>query len=86
MINNLQFTMDREPDNATAQQMLASYENQDPADALVTTLAQEREVNTFFRLDSPTVIARLQEQFPEIGDNPDPRAVFLKLRELRNSW
>ncbi|MDH3749208.1 MAG: hydroxyacylglutathione hydrolase, partial [Gammaproteobacteria bacterium] len=55
-------------------------------DALVTTLAQEREVNTFFRLDSPSVIARLQEQFPEIGDNPDARTVFLKLRELRNAW
>ncbi len=86
LVNNLQFTMDREPDNATAQKMLANYENQDPADALVTTLAQEREVNTFFRLDNPTVIARLQEQFAEIGDNPDPRAVFLKLRELRNIW
>jgi len=86
LINNLQFTMDREPDNTTAQQLLADYENQDPADALVTTLAQEREVNTFFRLDSPSVIARLQEQFPEIGDSPDPKAVFLKLRELRNSW
>ena len=86
LINNLQFTMDREPDNATAQQMLASYEQQDPNDALVTTLAEEREVNTFFRLDSPSVITRLQEQFPEIGDNPDPKTVFLKLRELRNSW
>ena len=86
LINNLQFTLDREPDNAAAQQMLAAYENQDPADPLVTTLAQEREMNTFFRLDSPTVIARLQEQFPEIGDNPDERTVFLKLRELRNSW
>ena len=62
------------------------YENQDPADALVTNLAQEREVNTFFRLDSPSVIARLQAQFPEIGDNPDPKSVFLKLRELRNTW
>ena len=86
LINNLQFTLDREPDNAAAQQMLAEYENQDPEDALVTTLAQEREVNTFFRLDSPSVIARLQEQFPEIGDQPDARTVFLKLRELRNSW
>jgi len=86
LINNLQFTMDREPDNATAQQMLADYENQDPSDALVTTLAQEHEVNTFFRLDSPSVITRLQEQFPEIGDSPDARSVFLKLRELRNSW
>jgi len=85
LLNNLQFTMDREPDNTTAQRMLADYENQDPDDALVTTLAQEREVNTFFRLDSPSVIARLQEQFPEIGE-PDARSVFLKLRELRNSW
>jgi len=66
--------------------MLDSYRDQDPADALVTTLAQEREMNTFFRLDSPSVIARLQEQFPEIGDSPDARTVFLRLRELRNSW
>ena len=86
LVNNLQFTLDREPDNTVAKQMLDTYENQDPADALVTTLAQEREMNTFFRLDSPSVIARLQEQFPEIGDSPDERTVFLKLRELRNSW
>ena len=86
LINNLQFTLDREPDNAAAQRMLTEYENQDPEDALVTTLSQEREVNTFFRLDSPSVIARLQEQFPEIGDQPDARTVFLKLRELRNKW
>jgi hydroxyacylglutathione hydrolase len=43
-------------------------------------------MNTFFRLRSPSVIARLVEEFPEIGDNPDPKTVFLKLRELRNSW
>jgi len=86
LINNLEFTLDREPDNATAKQLLADVKNQDPNDALVTTLSQEREVNTFFRLDSPSVIARLQEQFPEIGSQPDARAVFLKLRELRNSW
>jgi hydroxyacylglutathione hydrolase len=86
LVNNLRFTLDREPDNAVAKQMISEYENQDPANALVTTLAQEREMNTFFRLDSPSVIARLAEDFPEIGDNPDPRTVFLKLRELRNSW
>ena len=43
-------------------------------------------MNTFFRLDSPSMIARLREDFPEIGDEPDPRTVFMKLRELRNSW
>lgn len=89
LVNNLRFTLDREPDNATAMQMIDDYEDQDPADALVTTLAQEREMNTFFRLDSPSVIAKLQQDFPEIreiGNGPDERAVFLKLRELRNSW
>lgn len=86
LINNLHFTLDREPDNNVAQQMIRDYQDQDPADALVTTLAQEHEMNTFFRLDSPSVIARLQEDFPEIGDMPDARTVFLKLRELRNSW
>ena len=86
LINNLKFTLDREPDNDTARQMISDYEDQDPDDALVTTLAREREINTFFRLDSPSVIARLAEQFPEIGDNPEPRKVFLKLRELRNRW
>ena len=86
LVNNLGFTLDREPDNAVAKRMLADYENQDPNDALVTTLAQERQMNTFFRLDSPSVIAKLQQDFPEIGDAPDQRTVFLKLRELRNSW
>ena len=86
LVNNLRFTLDREPDNAVAERMLTDYAEQDPADAHVTTLAEERQVNTFFRLDSPSVIARLQEQFPDIGDSPDARTVFLKLRELRNKW
>ena len=86
LLNNLEFTLDREPDNAAARQMLDTYENQDPDEALVTTLAQEREMNTFFRLQSPAVIAKLLEDFPELGDKPDPKSVFLKLRELRNSW
>jgi hydroxyacylglutathione hydrolase len=86
LVNNLQFTLDREPDNATARRLLDAVKDQDPTDALVTTLSQEREVNTFFRLDSPSVIARLQEQFPDIGSQPNTRTVFLKLRELRNSW
>jgi hydroxyacylglutathione hydrolase len=86
LVNNLRFTLDREPDNDAARDILAKYENQDPEDAFVTTLAIEQDINTFFRLDSPTVIAGLQERFPEIGDSPSPKDVFLKLRALRNSW
>jgi hypothetical protein len=32
------------------------------------------------------VISGLQALYPEMGDSPDKRAVFLKLRELRNRW
>ena len=84
--NNLRFTLDREPDNRDARQMLEQVNGQDPASAYVSTMAVERRVNTFFRLASPSVIARLREAFPDIGDDPDPRTVFLKLRELRNKW
>ena len=86
LINNLEFTLDREPDNSAAQHLKELHEHQDPNAALVTTLAQERDINTFFRLQSPSVISRLQETYPELGDAPSPETVFLKLRELRNSW
>ena len=86
LINNLRFTLDREPDNKVAADMIAKYEHQDPNDAVVTTLGQEKEFNTFFRLASPSVIAKLREAYPDIGDDPDPRTVFLKLRDLRNRW
>jgi hydroxyacylglutathione hydrolase len=84
--NNLRFTLNREPDNASAREMLDRLTEQDPNRALVTTLEVERQVNTFFRLTSPTVIAKLREAFPDLPANPDQRTVFLKLRELRNSW
>jgi hydroxyacylglutathione hydrolase len=84
--NNLKFTLDREKDNHQARQLLEDVGDQDPAAALVTNIAQEKEVNTFFRLYSPSVIAGLREAFPELPPDPDPRTVFLKLRELRNSW
>jgi len=84
--NNLGFTLDREPDNAKARAMLPAMKQQDAARALVTTLALEKEINTFFRLTSPSVIKRLREAFPDLSDNPDQKTVFLKLRELRNKW
>ena len=84
--NNLRFTLNREPDNRAAAQLLDRLSGQDPSAAYVSTLATEMEVNTFFRLGSPTVIARLRESFPDLPDAPDARTVFTKLRELRNGW
>jgi hydroxyacylglutathione hydrolase len=84
--NNLKFTLSREPDNKRAEEMLKHVKGQDPDNPFVSTLGVEREVNTFFRLSSPTVIAKLREAFPDLPEKPDQRTVFLKLRELRNTW
>ena len=84
--NNLGFTLDREPDNRAAQDLREQVRDQDPGRALVTTLALEKQINTFFRLHSPSVIARLREAFPGLPEQPDAKTVFIKLRELRNRW
>ena len=84
--NNLEFTLAREPDNARAKSLLDELKDQDPDAALVSTFALEKEINTFFRLQNPSVIATLKAEFPDMPDNPDPQTVFLALRELRNKW
>jgi hydroxyacylglutathione hydrolase len=52
----------------------------------VTTLAEEKRINTFLRLSSPGVIAGLRAAFPDLPEQPDAKTVFVKLRELRNTW
>jgi hydroxyacylglutathione hydrolase len=86
LVRNLEFTLDREPDNEDAARMLEGLRGAAAEAAPVTTLAQEKRVNTFFRLQNPRIIARLREQFADLGENPDARTVFLKLRALRNAW
>lgn len=86
IINNLEFTLDREPDNQAAVSLLAAMQQWNGDTHFVSNIAMERAVNTFFRLDSQSVIRNLSAQFPELGNEPDNESVFLKLRELRNSW
>jgi hydroxyacylglutathione hydrolase len=84
--NNLRFTLAREPDNAAAQALLPRVTGQDPATSAVTTLKEEKEINTFLRLTSAGVIEKLRESFPDLPQRPDARTVFVRLRELRNKW
>ena len=86
IVNNLRFTLDREPSNQKAAELLSQVQNQDPNCALVTTLGLEKQVNCFFRLDNPDIIENLKLVVPEFPKNPDPQTVFLALRELRNKW
>jgi hydroxyacylglutathione hydrolase len=86
LTRNLEFTLDREPGNTDAEHLLHRVKGMKAEDVPVTTLGEEKRVNTFFRLRSPVVIERLRRLFPDIGEKPDAKTVFLKLRELRNSW
>jgi hydroxyacylglutathione hydrolase len=84
--NNLKFTLSREPGNAAAQSLLPKVSDHDPATSIITTLGQEKQFNSFMRLGSPALIAKLRESFPDLPEQPEPRTVFTKLRELRNQW
>jgi hydroxyacylglutathione hydrolase len=86
LINNLGFTLAREPDNAVARQMKDRLATTAPLAMPLTTLGEEKHFNTFLRLGSPGIIAGLRRQFPDLPEHPAPRDVFIRLRELRNNW
>ena len=82
---NLEFTLDREPNNKEAQKLLNSVKDSE-AGSVTTNLNMENNINTFFRLSNNTIIDRLREKFPELSINPSQKEVFLLLRQLRNKW
>ncbi|MDG1709446.1 MAG: hydroxyacylglutathione hydrolase [Emcibacteraceae bacterium] len=86
MINNLEFTINREPNNEDAKLFLMKLENQNPHDAYVTTMADERRINSFMRLQNETIIEELKKAFPNMTNTPNEKEVFLALRELRDNW
>lgn len=85
IVNNLEFTLDREPSNAAAKSLLAAMQQWPSDKHFISNIAMERLVNTFFRLQSEELVARLSRQFPDLQAE-DNEAVFLRLRELRNQW
>jgi len=86
IVTNLGFTLDREPNNEAARQLRTKLQGQDPHNAFISTMADERRVNSFFRLKNPTIIQKLQAENPDISDEPEPREIFKALRSLRNHW
>lgn len=86
IVNNLNFTLNREPDNAAATSLLEALNQWPEGNHFISTIATEKAVNTFFRLTSPTVVKLIKERFPELSDDPSEEDVFLKLRSLRDHW
>ena len=81
LARNLAFTLHHEPGNAAAAAMMG------PAGAglRVTTIAEEADINLFFRLDSPPLRTSLRQMG---ATGPDARRldIFLALRHARDSW
>lgn len=86
LVGNLRFTLDREPDNAAAAALLGAVEGRDGDAAPVLTIGEEREHNTFFRLDSPGVLDGLRRAFDGLPAAVAEKEAFLLLRRLRNRW
>tara|TARA_R110002072_G_scaffold64203_1_gene159127 strand:+ start:104297 stop:105082 length:786 start_codon:yes stop_codon:yes gene_type:complete len=82
LLNNLHFTLDREPSNLKAKEWLekANKVQEEKEKFLLTKIADEKEINTFFRLSEEEIIKNLK------GDVSSEKQVFLRLRELRNKW
>jgi hydroxyacylglutathione hydrolase len=86
LLNNLGFTLAREPTNTNARDLSALLATRAALDMPVTTLREEKLFNTFFRLQNADIIAGLREHFPQLPEQPTPREVFVSLRALRNKW
>ena len=86
IVNNLEFTLSREPDNAAAQILLEAMRQWNGDTHFISTIATERLVNAFFRLDNEHIIVLLKQSFPDMSEKPDSEEVFIKLRALRDGW
>ncbi len=81
LANNLNFTLSVEPSNDVAKRWLDKTQQSDPfVKPLTTTIGDERQINTFFRLGNDEIRKNLEQDF-----NSD-KEVFAKLRLTRDSW
>lgn len=86
ILRNLEFTLNREPDNENAKSFIKKLEHQSPHNAYISTMKDEREINSFLRLKNATIIRKLQESIPDFPINPSEKDVFIALRSLRDHW
>jgi hydroxyacylglutathione hydrolase len=86
LLRNLSFTLNREPSNRGARELAQRVTGLAATQMPVLNLGEERQVNVFFRLEQPEIIAGLKRARPAMLAEATPRAVFLALRDLRNRW
>lgn len=84
--NNLRFALTIEPSNEAIITALAVAERKEEAGVptLPVTLAHERDVNVFLRVEQPTVIDGVKAKMALSDDKP--LTVFSALRELKDNF
>ena len=84
--NNLRFALTIEPSNEAIITALAVAERKEEAGVptLPVTLAHERDVNVFLRVEQPTVIEGVKAKMALSDDKP--LTVFSALRELKDNF
>ena len=83
--SNLEFTLSLEPDNKKAIELLKNAKSEDFSTKYVSSLKNEFNINTFFRLKEENVINSIIDKGESLKDT-SPKEIFLALRRLRNNW
>jgi hydroxyacylglutathione hydrolase len=84
--NNLEFTLDREPDNKSAISLREKFKNGLDAESFVSDIGLEREINVFFRADQKEVREGIASSLNIDLSSLDNQQTFIGLRKLRDSW
>lgn len=85
-VKNLRFALDLEPKNSDAQNKLDEIQNAESSgdQSVISTIGEEKTYNPFMRFDNDGLVQNLLKK--DKNTSTDPRSVFVKIRELRNSW
>tara|TARA_B100001121_G_scaffold152834_1_gene133569 strand:- start:677 stop:1429 length:753 start_codon:yes stop_codon:yes gene_type:complete len=84
--NNLEFTLDREPDNQSAKELKEKFNNGLDAESFISDIGLERQINVFFRLDEHRVRLGIADSLNIDVASLDRQKTFVGLRGLRDNW
>ena len=84
--NNLEFTLDREPDNQSAKELKEKFNNGLDAESFISDIGLERQINVYFRLDEHRVRLGIADSLKIDVASLDRQKTFVGLRGLRDNW
>ena len=84
--NNLQFTLDREPDNKDAITLIDKFKNGLDSESFISNIGLERKINVFFRLNEEKVRLGIAKSLNLEFDSLNRQKTFVGLRALRDNW